>query len=93
IIAAAVLAIIGIFCKRVQLLVGGFQMPNLDYASAISGPALTDVGAAAQGIMPAMVYFPTPLEFGIMLGVFGLGVLLLLLGLRYLPLAPSPKSH
>ncbi|MEG0683277.1 MAG: NrfD/PsrC family molybdoenzyme membrane anchor subunit, partial [Raoultibacter sp.] len=88
IVVAAVLAIIGIFCKRVQLLVGGFQMPNLDYAGVLSGPALTGAGASSQGLMPALVYFPAPLEFGVMFGVLGLGVLLLLLGLRYLPLAP-----
>ena len=31
IVAASLLAIVGIFCKRVQLLVGGFQIPNIDY--------------------------------------------------------------
>ncbi|MEF9925738.1 MAG: NrfD/PsrC family molybdoenzyme membrane anchor subunit [Raoultibacter sp.] len=93
IVVAAVLAIIGIFCKRVQLLVGGFQMPNLDYAGVLSGPALTGAGASSQGLMPALVYFPAPLEFGVMFGVLGLGVLLLLLGLRYLPLAPSSSAH
>ncbi|MEG1831491.1 MAG: NrfD/PsrC family molybdoenzyme membrane anchor subunit [Raoultibacter sp.] len=93
IVVAAVLAIIGIFCKRVQLLVGGFQMPNLDYAGVLSGPALTGAGTSSQGLMPALVYFPAPLEFGVMLGVLGLGALLLLLGLRYLPLAPSSSTH
>ncbi len=29
-VVASLLAIVGIFCKRVQLLVGGFQMPNLE---------------------------------------------------------------
>ena len=40
-----------------------------------------------------MVYFPTPLEFGVTLGVVGLGALLLLVGLKYLPLKPTEKSH
>ena len=30
-VVASLLAIVGIFCKRVQLLVGGFQIPNLDH--------------------------------------------------------------
>ena len=89
IVISAVLAIIGIFCKRVQLLVGGFQEPNIDLASAGAfGPALTDMGAATQAAGGAMVYFPSPVEVGIVLGVIGLGALVLLVGLKYLPLKP-----
>ena len=73
IVIAAVLAIVGIFCKRVQLLVGGFQIPNLDMPAVVSGPALTDAGAALQSAGGSMVYFPSMLEFGVVLGVFGLG--------------------
>ena len=86
IVIAAVLAIVGIFCKRVQLLVGGFQIPNLDMPAVVSGPALTDAGAALQSAGGSMVYFPSMLEFGVVLGVFGLGALMLLLGLKFLPL-------
>ncbi|MEA5018897.1 MAG: NrfD/PsrC family molybdoenzyme membrane anchor subunit [Gordonibacter sp.] len=93
IVVAAVLAIIGIFCKRVQLLVGGFQIPNLDMPAVVSGPGLTDAGAALQSAGGAMVYFPAPLEIGVMVGVIGLGALLLLLGLKYLPLKPTEQSH
>ena len=38
-------------------------------------------------------HFPTPIEFGVALGVIGLGALLLLLGLKYLPLKPAENSH
>ena len=93
IVVAAVLAIVGIFCKRVQLLVGGFQIPNLDMPAVVSGPGLADAGAALQSAGGAMVYFPSPLEFGVMAGVVGLGALLLLVGLKYLPLKPAEKSH
>ena len=93
IVVAAVLAIVGIFCKRVQLLVGGFQIPNLDMPAVVSGPGLTDAGAALQSAGGAMVYFPSPLEFGVMVGVVGLGALLLLLGLKFLPLKPTEQSH
>ena len=93
IVLAAVLAIVGIFCKRVQLLVGGFQIPNLDLPAVVSGPGLADAGAALQSAGGAMVYFPSPLEFGVMAGVVGLGALLLLLGIKFLPLAPTEQSH
>ena len=92
-ICCTVLAIVGIFCKRVQLLVGGFQIPNLDMPAVVSGPALTDAGAALQSAGGSMVYFPSMLEFGVVLGVFGLGALMLLLGLKFLPLKPTERSH
>lgn len=93
IVVASLLAIAGIFCKRVQLLVGGFQIPNLDMPAVVSGPALTDAGAALQSAGGSMVYFPSMLEFGVVLGVFGLGALMLLLGLKFLPLKPTERSH
>jgi molybdopterin-containing oxidoreductase family membrane subunit len=92
VVVASVLSIIGIFCKRVQLLRGGFQIPNIDYAAVTTGPALTDMGATFQAADSALVYFPAPLEFGIVIGVFALGVCLLLLGLRVLPLKPVADS-
>ena len=45
------------------------------------------------GAYQGMVYFPTPLEFGLVLGVVGLGALMLLVGLKYLPLKPTEASH
>lgn len=93
IVAAGLLAIVGIFCKRVQLLVGGFQLPNLDYAGPVSPYTVTGWESGMTAAYQGMVYFPTPLEFGVTLGVVGLGALLLLVGLKYLPLKPTEKSH
>lgn len=94
IVVGALLAIAGIFCKRVQLLVGGFQIPNIDLPlSYVSTTPLTQAGESTFGLGGAMVYFPSPLEFGVALGVMGLGALLLLLGLKFLPLKPAPESH
>ena len=59
----------------------------------MSGSGLTEAGAATHALGGSMVYFPSPIEFGIVLGVFGLGALALLLGLKYLPLRPVPESH
>ena len=93
VVAASLAAIAAILCKRVQLLVGGFQLPNIDYAGPLTPYTVTNweagMGVAYQG----MVYWPTPLEFGVALGVVGLGVLLLLLGLKFLPLAPAKERR
>ncbi|MDR3307822.1 MAG: polysulfide reductase NrfD, partial [Coriobacteriales bacterium] len=93
VVIAALLSVIGIFCKRVQLLIGGFQIPNIGYASAVTGTPLSEGGAALQPASSALVYFPAPLELGIVVGVFALGVCLLLLGLRVLPLKPVADSR
>ena len=93
IVVASLLAIAGIFCKRVQLLVGGFQIPNLDYAGPMTQYTVTDWTSGMAGAYQGMVYWPTPMEFGIVLGVFGLGALMLLVGLKFLPLKPTERSH
>lgn len=89
IVAAGLLAIVGIFCKRVQLLVGGFQIPNIDMAGPLTPYTVTGWESGMAGAYQGMVYFPTPLEFGVALGVVGLGALLLLAGLKFLPLKPA----
>lgn len=90
-VAGSLLAIVGIFCKRVQILIGGFQIANL----AMPGP-MTEMSATyADGITSfadiygALIYWPTPLEFGVTVGVVSLAVLAFLLGVRYLPLRPA----
>ena len=89
IVVASLLAIVGIFCKRVQLLVGGFQIPNIDMAGPLTPYTVTGWESGMAGAYQGMVYFPTPLEFGVALGVVGLGALLLLAGLKFLPLKPA----
>lgn len=88
IVIASVLAIVGILCKRVQLLVGGFQIPNIDLPGIVTPYTVTDWESGLAGAYHGMVYWPTPLEFGVALGVMGLGAFLLLVGLKYLPLKP-----
>ena len=73
-IVAAVLAIIGIFCKRVQLLVGGFQQPNIDLPTVTTQFTVTQTSGA-------MIYWPTGLEFIVALGVIGLAGAILCFGL------------
>ncbi len=92
IVCAGVLGVLAILCKRIQLLIGGFQIPNLDYAAVTTGPGLTDAGAGLAQLSPDLVYVPSLLEFGVVIGVLALGVFLLLLGLRLLPLKPSAEE-
>ena len=85
---ASLLAIVGIFCKRVQLLVGGFQIPNVDMPGVMTSMTVTRWESSMDAAYQGLVYWPTPIEFGITLGVLGLGAFLLLVGLRFLPLRP-----
>lgn len=91
-VVGSLLAIVGIFCKRVQLLVGGFQLPNLDYAGPLTSMQHTAWDSGLSGIYGGMVYWPTPLEFGVTLGVVALGFLIFFLGLKFLPLRPVEEA-
>ena len=91
-VTASLLAIAGIFCKRVQLLVGGFQIANLGYAGPLTPMQHTAFDSGLSGIYGGMVYWPTPLEFGVTLGVVALGALVFLLGIKFLPLRPKGEE-
>ena len=91
-VIGSLLAILGIFCKRVQLLVGGFQIANLDYAGPLTSMQHTAWDSGLSGIYGGMVYWPTPLEFGVTLGVVALGFLVFFLGLKFLPLRPAEEA-
>ena len=91
-VIGSLLAIAGIFCKRVQLLVGGFQIANLDYAGPLTSMQHTAWDSGLSGIYGGMVYWPTPLEFGVTLGVVALGFLIFFLGLKFLPLRPAEEA-
>ncbi|WP_304597477.1 NrfD/PsrC family molybdoenzyme membrane anchor subunit [Adlercreutzia caecimuris] len=88
-VVGSLLAIAGIFCKRVQLLVGGFQLANLDMPGPLTAMQHPAFDMGLSGIYGPMVYWPTPLEFGVTLGVVALGVLVFLLGVKLLPLRPT----
>ena len=93
VVAASVLAILGVFCKRLQILVGGFQIPNLDMPGVTTQYAITNWQAGFTGAYQGMVYAPQPIEFGVTLGVLAMCVLFLLLGLKYLPLKPADSDE
>ena len=74
-VVAAVLAILGIFCKRVQLLVGGFQNANIDL------PTVTTQYTTTANTVGGLVYWPTGIEWMVTIGVIGLAAALLCFGL------------
>ncbi len=86
------LAIIGIFCKRVQLLVGGFQLPNLDMPGALPSSLITNWSGTYEQAYAGLVYAPTMLEFGVCIGVIALAFLVFFLGMKLLPLRPKPED-
>lgn len=93
VVFASALVIAGVFCKRCEILVGGFQIPNIEFADVANQMTITnwESGMSLFGYQ-GLVYWPTPLEFGVALGVVALGGFLLLLGLRYLPLHLKEKA-
>lgn len=94
VVVASVLVLVAVFCKRAQILVGGFQLSNIEFADVANTMSITNwtdgfVAAGYQG----MVYWPSPIEFGVAAGVVALGFLLLFLGLKFLPLQPVEKAN
>ncbi|MEG0376725.1 MAG: NrfD/PsrC family molybdoenzyme membrane anchor subunit, partial [Raoultibacter sp.] len=92
-VVAGVGAMIAIFCKRCQIILGGFTPKNIDLVTAAPTYPLTDLGAQIKAAIPSLVYFPTPLEFMVVIAMCALGVAALVLGLRFLPLKPTENTH
>ena len=91
-VAAGVCAMAAIFCKRAQLLVGGFQLPNIDLPAVLTPYTVTNWEGNMAQAYAGMVYWPAPIEFGIALGVVGLAFLVFFLGLKFLPLKPAGQE-
>lgn len=89
VVAAGLLAILGILFKRLQIIVGGFQIANLGYAGVMTPHTITNWEGTFAQAYSGMVYSPQPIEFGVTLGVIGLACLLLFAGLKFLPLKPQ----
>lgn len=91
-IVGALLAIVGIFCKRVQILVGGFQIANIDLAGVVTDLSAVNASESFADVYEEIIYWPTLLECGVAVGVIALAVLLMLIGLRYLNLRPAERD-
>lgn len=90
---AAASGIIAIFCKRVSLLVGGFQLPNLDFPAVMTPFTVTHWQGNMEQAYSSMVYWPAPIEFGVALGVIALAGLVFLLGVKYLALRSKDSQE
>ena len=91
-VVAGLAAIAAIFCKRAQLLVGGFQIPNIDMPAVLTPFTVTNWEGNMAQAYQGMVYWPTPLELGIALGVVALAFLIFFLGVKFLPLKPAEQG-
>lgn len=92
-VVASTLAIFGIFCKRVQLLIGGFQIANITYPTPLTEYTVTNWSYGMSAAYEGLVYSPQPIEIGVTIGVIALAAAILLIGLRMLPLKPTERSH
>lgn len=84
-IAAAILALVAAFLKRAELVIGGFQLPNLILPGPMSEYTITYSDGTLFQAYSGMIYAPSLLECGIFLGAICLGALIFCLGLKYLP--------
>lgn len=95
VVLAACLALLGVYLKRFQLIEGGFQYPPLAYPGApgIIGAEIPGAGGFWQSLGSSLAYWPTFWEIGITIGALSLGACLVLLGMKYLPLAPQKDNR
>ena len=87
--AAAVLAVIGIFVHRANLIVIGLGQAPMQLAP---GTPLGTPQASGSSFALSSVYFPSVTEFLIVIGILSLTALLFIAGVRYLPLKEKPRE-
>ncbi|MFQ3566566.1 MAG: NrfD/PsrC family molybdoenzyme membrane anchor subunit [Aggregatilineales bacterium] len=80
ILAATVMAVAGIVINRWNVTLSGLIVP-LDWSPGTAN------------LFPANTYIPSLIEWGVVTGVVGFGLMLLTLGLRYLPLFPYSNGE
>lgn len=83
---ASVLAILGIFFKRFNLLMAGFRLPLVESPTVTTGPVSPNAGTFLQSLEEGLGYFPSLIEWGVFIGVFALAAVIFTVGVRRLPL-------
>jgi molybdopterin-containing oxidoreductase family membrane subunit len=78
VVAAGVLAMLGVFAKRINIVMTSMFMPLVGLEPGIPG------GRAGQEFAPDPIYIPTWVEMGILLGLACFVGMLITLGVRYL---------
>jgi dimethyl sulfoxide reductase membrane subunit len=86
--AAALIAIVGIFVHRLNLVLNGLSYPNVDLPPGLPIGMPQDGSSFAE----ASFYVPTAIEWLIALGVLSFGALLFTAAAQYLPMQ-EPESH
>ncbi|MGC8593412.1 MAG: NrfD/PsrC family molybdoenzyme membrane anchor subunit [Nitrososphaeria archaeon] len=89
--AASVLALIEVFFYRLNLVIPGFVHPLIDYPPGmpIGGGVSASYALSGYSFQIIGQYFPSPIEWEITAGFIAGVALIILLGLRYLPLGSS----
>ena len=94
---AAALGLVSVAFERIQLIVGGLRFPNIGYAPGISlgtPSQVTTTGVpTASSFVQVAHYGPTWLEWSIVVGLCALWGLLLVLGVRFLPLGTPQMTR
>lgn len=80
IVAATGMAILGVIVNRWNVTLSGLIVPM-------------DWSPGAAELFPVNAYLPSPVEWGVAIGVLGYALLLLSLGLRFLPLFNKQADH
>ena len=89
VVVASVLALIGIFVHRANLIVIGL---GKDPIALPPGTPLGTPQVSGSSFAVSSVYFPSVWEFLIVLGIVALSALLFTLAVRYLPLKEKPSA-
>jgi dimethyl sulfoxide reductase membrane subunit len=75
-VAAAVLSILGVFAKRVNILMPGMYEPQVSLAPGIP------LGRPGQGFGIDALYVPTWVEYGVVLGILAFAAALITIGVQ-----------
>jgi molybdopterin-containing oxidoreductase family membrane subunit len=78
VVAAGVLAMLGVFAKRINIVMTSMFMPLVGLAPGIPG------GRPGQSFRPDPIYLPTWVEAGVLIGLACFVGMLVTLGVRYL---------
>lgn len=89
VMVASVLTIVAVFFKRCQILLGGFQIADIALPQQPTQYTIPNWQNGVETAYESLIYWPQPIEFCIALGVVSLGVLVFLLGLKFLDLKPK----
>lgn len=82
-VVASVLILVELFLKRYNIVETGFGQRNLTDYSITTGPAAPSEDSFWHSLVQDGFYFPTPLEIGLVVGLLGFGLLIVVIGLRW----------